>query len=857
MAGKDSAVTAALPSPSLPEFRRDGAVPPVRLEADLPPQELSAWRSREWIDRFRRRPRIAVVVPVGTADADRLERCVASVRGQHYDGWELLLVPADPDSANAARGWAHRDRRIKCLPPERDRTAATNAGIAAAAGEFVAFLDAGDELAPDALVWIVAALDRCPDALWLYSDEDAIDADGRRSSPHFKPAFSPELLLGTMCCGRLGVYAADLLRTAGGLRDRAGGDPEHDLALRLSDLVPRDRVVHVPRVLYHRRPAAGFAADPGAVAEALARRGAAGRVVPLPGSPPRYRIDLLPRTRPTVSVILATRNGAADVKKCLDSIHAKAGYDAFDVILIDNASDDPAALASFAEEQAAGRLRIVRYPHPFNHSDMHNVVVNDCVSDYVVLMNDDVEVLSDSWLPAMIATAELAPDVAGVGALLLYPDGTVQHAGVVNGLGGVAGHAFKGLAAADPGHHGRAEVIGEYSAATAAMLLLRRSAFVAVGGFDAARYPTSFNDVDLWAKLQHAGYRCLYNPFVRAIHYESKSRRFHVPPETTAGQGMLAQWGRWLARDPFYNPNLSTDVETFDRVRGFPIRAFEEDADQFRRVGLIRPQAAEASELPTLRFPLGRVTDLSPAGRLPIGGECVVRWDGAAEASCVDVDLFEGWRFVELGRRLPNDGCFAFVVPEYAVAGGVLRLTFRDATDAQVGPAAFSPAFDVVYAATPGRAVPLYRLYDPGAMKHHFTADPEEYAALRAAGWVPHGNFGCVFDGPAVRDGVAATPCYRLLHRRTGRRIWTAERCEYFALKASEDWRDEGVDGYVFAAAVAGTTPLFRLARRGDGTHRWTLDRGEYDVLTGPGGDWTGEGIVGHVPTSPDVAAAA
>lgn len=532
-------------------------------------------------------PLISLVIPVYKVEPRWLDLCLRSVAAQYYENWEVVLVDDGSNQeklTSLMREWRNRDSRIRLMQFQDNRniSAATNTGIEIANGEFIGFVDHDDELTPDALTWFAARINEHPEARWLYSDEAVISPQGKCLNLHLKPDYSPEFLLSTMYTCHLSLYAADLVREAGGMRLGFEGAQDHDLALRISERIDRTQVVHIPRALYKWRAietstAANVNSKPQAitagqraVTEALARRGIRGVATPSIHCSSMYEIALEPKSLPKVSVIIPTRNGLADLKKCLNSLHSKTHYPHYEVVIIDNQSDDPNLLEFIRSEETSGRLRILNYNQPFNHSAMNNLAVKTCESEYVVFMNNDVELISDNWLETLVGTVQMDDSIAGVGAKLLYPDGTIQHGGMILGINGLAGHAHRFVADDDPGYLGRACLLNEFSGATAALLLMRKTAFEQVGGFDVESFPTSFNDADLWIRLQKAGYRCLYNPSVKAYHYESKTRKTPRADEAEYEQRLKTLWKSELENDRFYNPNLALDNEIFYHHRPFP-----------------------------------------------------------------------------------------------------------------------------------------------------------------------------------------------------------------------------------------------------------------------------------------------
>jgi GT2 family glycosyltransferase len=315
-----------------------------------------------------------------------------------------------------------------------------------------------------------------------------------------------------------------------------------------------------------------------AVEEALKRRGVKARVSSYPLCTTIYQMGFEPVRFPRVSIVIPTRNAMGLLRKCVESIRSHTSYPNYEILVIDNMSDDSDIIEYLEKETSLNRLKVVRYDRPFNHSEMNNLVVAGINSEFVVLMNNDIEVLSEKWLEQLLGVTELDKKIAMVGCMLLYPMGLVQHGGIVLGLLGAAGHAHKGARPDEPGYLGRLQTLQEFSGVTAAMALIRRDSFLAVGGFNAERYPNVYNDVDLCIRLRKAGNRCIYNPMVRAIHHESKTRPITAEALRSRNR-IIADYGPILFNDPFYNPNLSLNSELFAGYREFPV---EEQIPQLR-----------------------------------------------------------------------------------------------------------------------------------------------------------------------------------------------------------------------------------------------------------------------------------
>ncbi len=435
-------------------------------------------------------------------------------------------------------------------------------------------------LAPDALFAVALLLNRKPDTDFVYSDEDKIDDLDRRSEPYFKPEWSPDSFLARMYTGHLAVFRRALVAEAGGFRPGFEGSQDYDLVLRVTERT--QRIEHVPRVLYHWRihpesTAAGgtskryaFEAGRRAIEEALERRGEPGRVEELPeaGS---YVVRYVIRKPGKVSVIVPTRDHGADVDRCLASIFARASDQDFEVVIVDNGSTQRASLAVFERWAAAEkRVRIVRHAVPFNFAEINNYAVTQTTGRYLLFLNNDTEVVSGDWMEAMVEQAQ-RPSIGAVGVKLLYPDGTVQHGGVVTGIGGVAGHSHKYADAATGGYFNMLRTTNNYSAVTGACMMVRRDVFERASGFD-ERLAIAFNDVDFCLRLRALGLYNVYLAHVVLYHYESKSRgaddegakrtRFHAERDR-----MRERWGAALACDPHYSPHLTVTSEDF-AIRG-------------------------------------------------------------------------------------------------------------------------------------------------------------------------------------------------------------------------------------------------------------------------------------------------
>lgn len=534
------------------------------------------------------RPRLSILLPVYDPPEDALARCIASVTAQSYPDWELCIVDdASPSPSVRRLLEAQRDPRIRLhFRSENGHiSAASQDALEAATGAFTLLLDHDDELAPHALLHVAEALAAHPGAEVLYSDEDKIDERGERCEPHFKPAFDPDLLLGQNYFGHLLIARTERMRAVGGFRRGYEGSQDHDLALRLTEGLPPDQVVDIPHVLYHWRMSAAstagssvakpYTADAGirAVRDALARRGEQAEVTHA-AVPHCYRVErALPAAPPKVSVIVPTRDAARLLATCADSLLAHTDYPDYEVLVVDNGSVEPAALAYLARIEAEhSRVRVLRDPRPFNFSALNNRAAAEARGEVLILLNNDIEVVDPSWMRALVANA-VRPDVGCVGARLLYPDGTLQHAGVVTGLHGLAGHPYRLMSGSFVGYYGRLTVPHAVSAVTAACLAVRRELYRQVGGLDEA-LAVAFNDVDFCLRVQRAGHRNLLVPQAVLVHHESATRGLDQSGEKRRRfQGEVARmkerWGAQLYADPRYSPHLSLDHDDYSiRIPG-------------------------------------------------------------------------------------------------------------------------------------------------------------------------------------------------------------------------------------------------------------------------------------------------
>jgi len=561
----------------------------IRAYEKAGPDELR--RQAEASSLLARQPLISIVMPVYNTPEVYLVKAIESVRAQTYPRWELCVADdasPEPHVRRILERYLREEPRIKAVfrPQNGHISAASNSALELATGDFVALLDHDDTLAPGALFEVASIAASDPRADFIYSDEDKIDEEDRRFEPYFKPDFLPDLFLAQNYTSHLSVYRTSLVREAGGFRAGFEGSQDWDLALRVWERTDVSRVRHIPKVLYHWRAIPGstalmlseknypLEAARRALTEHFQRTGRKVDLVPVPGDHWRVRYSL-PDPAPLVSIIIPTRNGLELLRRCVGSILEKTTYPRFEMIIVDNGSDDPAALDYLTELArkwggrgvAARSVTVLRHDKPFNYSAINNLAVRDARGELVALLNNDLEVITPGWLDEMASQA-LRPEIGCVGAMLYYPNDTIQHAGSIVGLGGVAGHAFLSFPRGTEGKFNRARLVQNYSAVTAACLVVRKAVFEQVGGLDEVDLAVAFNDVDFCLKVREAGYLNLWTPFAEFYHHESASRGSDDTPEKAERfrrevELMLLRWGPLLTGDPAYNPNLTLELNDF------------------------------------------------------------------------------------------------------------------------------------------------------------------------------------------------------------------------------------------------------------------------------------------------------
>ena len=561
-----------------------------------------AQRQREDAARWKERPLFSICVPLYRTPEAFLRRLIASVQAQTYDNWELCLADGSEgeETERLVESCRAEDKRIYYhhLTENLGIAENTNAAFSLAKGEWIGLLDHDDILAPDALYEVLAAAGEGParaslvkdygsnpwmklkKAQVVYTDEDKVDEEEKEHcQPHFKPDYNEDLLRSNNYITHFFAVKREIVEKAGGFSKDYEGAQDYDFIFRCT--ARAESVAHVPRVLYHWRISRASTADnpiskeyafeagKKAIEAHLERLGETG-TVSRRADFGFYRVRYPVQGSPRVSILIPNKDQVEILKTCLASI-ARSAYSNYEIIIIENNSTEPDTFAFYEElkrESGNGqRVRIITYEGDFNYSAINNFGAAQAEGEYLVLLNNDVELLTEDWLEEMLGNCQ-RPEVGIVGARLQYPDKTIQHAGIVVGMGGIAGNLFVGMKAERSGYLHKASIQLDYSAVTAACMMVSREIYEKVGGFT-EKLSVAFNDVDFCLKVREAGYLVVYNPEVRAIHHESKSRGTEDSPvkkKRFEGEILYMQkhWPRILKEgDPYYNPNLSLSKSNY------------------------------------------------------------------------------------------------------------------------------------------------------------------------------------------------------------------------------------------------------------------------------------------------------
>ena len=529
--------------------------------------------------------KFSIILPTYNTDPIFLRECIDSVLQQTHKNWELCITDdastnADTISTLESYAQKHANIKLNLLSENGHISKASNAALSMVTNDNVLLLDHDDTLPAHSLSFFAKAIIDNTKAKVLYGDEDKIDEIGNRHQPHFKPGWNPDLLLSQNYICHPVVYKTSVLKKIGGFRVGVEGSQDHDLLLRATAGLNHDEVVHLPFILYHWRvienstasnaSAKSYTTDAGieAIKYFLDQSGQ-NASVEKGKYPNTYKVNwALPDEQPLVSLVIPTRDGYDILKQCLESIYDKTSYKNFEIIVVDNQTTCDKTLGLFSEYNSTkANFRVLKWDKPFNYSAINNFAVSQAEGEVVGLVNNDIEVINKEWLSEMVSHA-LRPEIGCVGAKLYYPNDTIQHAGVILGIGGVAGHSHKYFHKSEPGYFTRLHLVQNMSAVTAACLLVRKSVFEEVGGLNEQDLTVAFNDVDFCLKVHTTGYRNLFTPWAELYHHESISRGEEDTPEKVArfnkeSEYMKEKWKKLLCNDTAYNPNLSNTHENF------------------------------------------------------------------------------------------------------------------------------------------------------------------------------------------------------------------------------------------------------------------------------------------------------
>ncbi len=551
----------------------------AKLRKDQAPKLANLMKS------LKNGPKFSVVVPVYNPQPKLLAQMIESVRMQSYVNWELCLADdcsTDPAVHQMLRDYAARDSRIKVVFRDKNGhiSAASNSAIELATGDFITLVDHDDLIDPDALFFVANEIRQNPESMIIYTDEDKITVTGDRYGPYFKCDWNRLLICTNNYACHLATYRTDLVRKVGGFRLGYEGSQDHDLLLRCSEHAMDHQIRHIPKVLYSWRASPGSVAHDGgakpyawdtgqrAVADHLQRFTGQYIKVEKAEGMFTYRPDWPIQGFPLVSIIIPTRDKLDILRVTVESVLQKTTYTNFEIIIIDNGSvEQPTLDWLIAVQSKDARIRVIRDDRPFNYSALNNAAVAVSRGEYILLLNNDMEVISSNWLSEMLSLAQR--NRAGcIGAKLFYPNGTVQHAGLIVGLAGVAGHSHYRTSRNNIGYYGRLIFYHSLAAVSGACLLVSRKIYDHVGGLNETDLAIAYNDVDFCLKVAEAGYQNAWTPFAELFHHESASRGHEDTPEKKArfqkeAEYMIARWKTDTFQDPAYNPNLTRDRDDF------------------------------------------------------------------------------------------------------------------------------------------------------------------------------------------------------------------------------------------------------------------------------------------------------
>lgn len=564
-------------------------------------QELEKQRERN----FKIAPKISVIVPMYNTKEVFFKELVESMTNQTYANWELCLADGSPEKNEELKKYYESDERIKYnfLGGNKGIAGNTNSAIEMVTGEYVALLDHDDVLPPYALYEVVNYINKYPNSEFLYSDEDKIDEHKNRYDAHFKPDFAPDTLRCQNYICHFSIFKKELMDKLEGFRPDYDGAQDYDIFLRMSEVVKPENITHIPKILYHWRVhnestaklnsnAKNYAFEAGkkAIEDHLKRVGLEGTVSEgcIEGI---YKVEYKVKGNPRVSIVIPNKDGQDILEVCINSVLEKTTYENYEIIVVENNSTSDEIYEYYKKIIKNEKIRVVNYntgkeikeesecsieytnnnrievKPGFNYSAIINFGTKFATGEYSIQLNNDTELITPNWLESMVGFCQ-RDDVGAVGCKLYYPDETIQHAGIIVGIGGIAGNRFKSIPKDGHGYFARESMVENLSAVTGACLMTKTKIFEEVDWMDET-LAVAFNDVDFCLKIREKGYLIIYDPFVEFWHYESKSRGYENTPEKLKRfQGEIntfeKRWMDFLHKgDPYYNINLSLDTEVY------------------------------------------------------------------------------------------------------------------------------------------------------------------------------------------------------------------------------------------------------------------------------------------------------
>lgn len=545
------------------------------------------WIYKQWIKKNEKdllktknlfyNPLVSIIVPISDSKSVYFKRMMSSVLFQTYKNWELCVacsITLDEETKDKLKSYEKKYLNIKVIFQNKQNLTSelSNAALELASGEYVVFLGKDDALAPNSLYEAVKKLNENRTLKLVYSDEDQIDEGGKRSDPHFKSGWNPDMFFSMNYISHLVCLKKDIIDKVGGFRKAYEAAHEYDLLLRVIECLNADEINRIEKVLYHgskerRNNNEVHTTGLSVLKDYFSRKNS--RIVVEEGlTSCTYKVNYpIPDPAPLVSLLVPTRDGYDLLSKCITSIIEKTTYTNYEIIILDNQTTCKKTLNYFEAVKCNDNVTVISYNHPFNYSAINNFGTRHAKGDIIGLINNDIEVINRGWLTEMVSHV-IRPEIGAVGAKLYYDDLTLQHAGVILGLGGGAGHSHKYFVRDADGHHNRLKVVQNYAAVTAACLVVRKNVFEEVGGLNEEHLTVAFNDVDLCLKILKKGYRNLWTPYAELYHHESKSRGAEDTPAKKERAKKEVEFLRkehmeLIMNDPYYNKNLTRKFDNF------------------------------------------------------------------------------------------------------------------------------------------------------------------------------------------------------------------------------------------------------------------------------------------------------